>query len=290
MPSPELTEEQDSKYTELLSLVSKWSDSFHGHPLEEQERLFLTRECLLRYLRASKWDVGHSLTRLEATLLWRRERHIDDLGSGGQMNDEIRTGRLIPLGHDNNGRPCLYFDLSKETPKLSEIQMDHLCFMTERIIDMMQPGIESITVIIDLNNVSRNQMPSIAKVRAYITAFQEHNPERLGLVIVPSTVPWWFYGIWRVIRYFLDPAVKDKIILEGDWGRYVSKDKLWTKYGGDMEFELDHDTYWTRFLDEAGKRRGEYVRRWESCGNRTGESEISLRGGDVTSNEWIFKN
>ncbi|KAG8806060.1 hypothetical protein FRC18_006306 [Serendipita sp. 400] len=41
--------------------------------LMEVEKFWLTNDCILRYLRATKWDVPSAIKRLETTLLWRRE-------------------------------------------------------------------------------------------------------------------------------------------------------------------------------------------------------------------------
>ncbi|CZT20806.1 related to PDR16 protein [Ramularia collo-cygni] len=278
LPGPTLTAEQELKYDTLLGLASQWNQSFDGSPLAEHERRWITRECLIRYLRACKWITEHSLARLKATILWRREQRIDDLTAEGPMLEELSTGRLIPLGYDKTGRPCLYYNLLKDTPELSHVHLSHLFFMTERAIDMMHPGVESITVIIDLRGASRSLMPSMTKLRAYIAAFQEHNPERLGLAILPTAIPWWFNSLWKIMRLFIDPAVKKKIKLNREASHYITKDQLWTDHGGSLDFELDDD-YWDEFLGEAGKRRGEYVKRWEAAGKRLGESEEYLRGG-----------
>lgn len=48
-------------------------------PLSEREQFWLTRECILRYLRATKWNVNESKKRLEATIVWRREYGTDEI-------------------------------------------------------------------------------------------------------------------------------------------------------------------------------------------------------------------
>jgi hypothetical protein len=50
-------------------------------PLSEAEQCFLTRECILRYLRATKWNVNEAKKRLEGTIVWRREYGTDTLTS-----------------------------------------------------------------------------------------------------------------------------------------------------------------------------------------------------------------
>lgn len=78
-PPKTLTPDQESKYASILSTVQSWatlptssgSANASRTPLSDSERLWLTRECLLRYLRASKWNETHAVSRLEATLVWR---------------------------------------------------------------------------------------------------------------------------------------------------------------------------------------------------------------------------
>lgn len=47
--------------------------------LTEAEQFWLSEECLLRFLRATKWDEGQARDRLAKTLAWRREFGIEGL-------------------------------------------------------------------------------------------------------------------------------------------------------------------------------------------------------------------
>ena len=87
-PRPPLTTDQEKLYKTLLERVSAWTKlpttsakSSPESPLTDSERLFLTRECLLRYLRATSWNAVHAETRLKATLVWRREYGVEKLTS-----------------------------------------------------------------------------------------------------------------------------------------------------------------------------------------------------------------
>ena len=48
-------------------------------PLSDVEQYFLSKECILRYLRATKWNVNEAEKRLEGTIIWRREYGTDTL-------------------------------------------------------------------------------------------------------------------------------------------------------------------------------------------------------------------
>lgn len=87
-PRPPLTTDQEKLYETLLGRVSAWAKlpttsakSSSESPLTDSERLFLTRECLLRYLRATNWNAAQAETRLKATLVWRREYGVEKLTS-----------------------------------------------------------------------------------------------------------------------------------------------------------------------------------------------------------------
>jgi hypothetical protein len=82
-----LKDEQQNKYdiveehlrniTELP--VTSTKKSKETKPLSEKERFWLTRECILRYLRATKWNVNEAKKRLEGTIIWRREYGTEEL-------------------------------------------------------------------------------------------------------------------------------------------------------------------------------------------------------------------
>jgi hypothetical protein len=48
-------------------------------PLSDVEQYFLSKECILRYLRATKWNVNEAKKRLEGTIIWRREYGTDTM-------------------------------------------------------------------------------------------------------------------------------------------------------------------------------------------------------------------
>ena len=60
---------------------------------------------------------------------------------------------------------------------------------------------------------------------------------------------------------------------------HVPPQQLLKANGGDVEFEYDHEVYWSTFVKFAADRRAEYEARWERGGKRIGEHEDYLRGG-----------
>ncbi|KAM3483519.1 hypothetical protein MY8738_003062 [Beauveria namnaoensis] len=102
-PRPKLSPDQEVKYKTLLSEVMSWtiitcaSDISKSGPITSRERIWLTRECLLRYLRATKWSIDEAVKRIQATLVWRREYGLDNL-IPEFLSPEQETGKQIILG------------------------------------------------------------------------------------------------------------------------------------------------------------------------------------------------
>jgi hypothetical protein len=192
---PPLTSDQEKTYDTLLQRVSTWQTlpiaSGKGSsesPLTDSERLFLTRECLLRYLRATTWNLAQAETRLKTTIVWRREYGVEKLTSD-YVEIENRTGKQLILGWDINARPCHYMNPSKQNTPRSDRQIEHLVFMLEREIDLMVPGQETLALLIDFADTKSGQGASIGQGRQTLNILQNHYPERLGRALVTNGMP-----------------------------------------------------------------------------------------------------
>lgn len=53
-----------------------------------------------------------------------------------------------------------------------------------------------------------------------------------------------------------------------------------TTYGGEVDFQYDHATYWPAMNKIADERRAAYRERWIGGGKRIGELEAFLKGGN----------
>ena len=79
----------------------KDKDSSKYKELSESEKAWLTRECFLRYLRATKWHYEDTISRIELTLAWRREFGIagcydsENEVNGKLCSPENETGRKL---------------------------------------------------------------------------------------------------------------------------------------------------------------------------------------------------
>lgn len=282
---PPLTSEQETKYATLLEKVSSWTDipqtSARGSPtspLTDSEHMFLTRDALLRYLRATTWDVAQAETRLENTLVWRREygleKHTKDY-----ISIENETGKQVILGWDNHGRTCQYLRPSKQNTERSDRQIQHLVFMLERAIDLMPPGQETLALLINFAETKSGQGVTIAQGRQTLNILQNHYPERLGRALV-TNVPFYIWGFFKLITPFIDPLTREKIRFNEDMGIHVPREQLLKESGGHVEFEYDHKVYWPALNELCESNRAAAYERWVKGGKRIGEFEAYLKGGE----------
>jgi len=190
-PRPELTADQRKKYDALLLHVKSWTHvpktshkNAETEPLTDEDRLWLTHECLLRYLRATSWHSADAAAkRLLATLTWRREYGLAKF-TPEYISIENETGKQTIFGFDNDGRPCLYMSPSKQNTAKSDRQLHHLVFMLERLIDIMPAGQETNALLINFKDSSSGKNPSVSQGRQTLNILQGHYPERLGRALI----------------------------------------------------------------------------------------------------------
>ncbi|ELR05617.1 hypothetical protein VC83_07659 [Pseudogymnoascus destructans] len=282
-----LTADQEAKYEEVLATVKTWTGipSTKGKegPVMEEEIMWLTRDCILRYLRATKWQPAEAAKRLLSTLTWRREFGLLGL-TPEHISPENKTGKQIILGFDEEARPCHYLNPGRQNTESSHRQVEHLAYMLERVIDMMVPGQESICLLINFkSSKSRsNTSPPFAIAREVLNILQTHYPERLGraaLVNIPFVVNMFL----KLIMPFVDPLTREKLHFNEDLTKFVPKEQLWTDVGGAVEFEYDHEAYWPALNGLCKEKASERKARWEAAGKHYGESELYLKGGDFLS-------
>lgn len=186
---PALTPEQQTKYEWLLGKARQWSEvpSTQGKagPLTDSEKLWLTRECLLRYLRAVKWDLKEAEKRVLASLTWRREYGVEEL-TPEHVSPENETGKQIVLGFDKQCRPCHYLNPGRQNTDVSPRQVQHLVFMLERVIEILPAQQETLSLLINFKqSKSRsNTAPGIGQGREVLNILQTHYPERLGRALI----------------------------------------------------------------------------------------------------------
>src|SRR5271169_6156598 len=195
------------------------------------------------------------------------------------------------LGFDIASRPCLYLIPSRQNTNPSPRQIQQLVYSLERAIDMMPQGVQTLALLVDFKNSSNSKNPSAGTGIQVLHILQTHYPERLGkalvingilpiakycLTIVPTFV-WLFF---KLIMPFIDPNTREKLKFNENLREYVPPEQLYESFGGDCEFEYDHERFWPVYLKLALERREKYFARWKAAGGGIGQSEWDLRAED----------
>ncbi|KAJ5152233.1 hypothetical protein N7492_010528 [Penicillium capsulatum] len=284
----QLNADQQSRYDAVLRTVSSWTEiptkaekNAPTAAITDNERMWLTRECLLRYLRATKWNVAEAETRLKTTLTWRREYGMEKL-TPDYISIENETGKQVILGYDIHGRPCLYLLPSKQNTEKSDRQVEHLVFMIERVIDLMGPDQETLALLVNFNDTKSGQNASMGQAKETLNILQNHYPERLGRALV-TNVPFVIWGFFKLITPFIDPQTRQKLKFNEDLRQHVPPSHLMKSVGGDVEFSYDHSTYWPALNKLAEQRHEAYRDRWIRGGKQIGEIENYLKGENIRS-------
>ncbi|KAH6626551.1 CRAL-TRIO domain-containing protein [Chaetomium sp. MPI-SDFR-AT-0129] len=297
-PRPVLTEQQQQKYDSLLTQAKSWTEipiAQDGKPtttpVTEADKLWLTRECLLRYLRATKWDEPSASKRLLETLAWRHTYGVNAL-TPEQISPENETGKQIILGFDNEARVCHYLSPGRQNTEASPRQVQHLVFMLERVIDLMPAGQETLALLINFqSSKSRsNTAPNLSMAREVLNILQHHYPERLGKALIIN-MPWIVTGFFRLITPFIDPNTREKLKFNEDMAKYVPVEQMWSEFStGKLEFEYDHAVYWPALQALCEEKREARRERWVRGGSQIGESEDYLAGASEVGVAGVQEN
>lgn len=113
-----------------------------------------------------------------------------------------------------------------------------------------------------------------------LNILQAHYPERLGRALIIN-VPWMLNAFYKLITPLVDPVTRDKMrfnpkaVQDGLFAR----DAVWREFGGAVEFQYEHKTYWPAFVQLAEERRARMMERWRELGARIGLREWEMKDG-----------
>lgn len=302
-PDFNLTPEEEGKYQQVLEHFQKFVEKEHPvndvagaprHELLDEELAWLTRECFLRYLRATKWKVDATIKRIEETILWRRAfglvsipGHTDSsqLITAALVEPENVTGKNLIVGYDHDNRPCLYLRNGYQNTASSIRQVQHLVFMLERVIQFMPAGQDTLALLIDFKAAPAEmklsaKFPSISISKQVLHILQNHYPERLGRGLF-TNIPWIGYTFFKLVGPFIDPYTRLKTIYDQPFENFVPKEQLDKEFNGLLDFEYIHDIYWKEMNDIAEKKYELYMSNFRKLGKRIGVSEYDLRSHNV---------
>ncbi|POW06085.1 hypothetical protein PSHT_10508 [Puccinia striiformis] len=282
LPTPALP---TSHHTTVQEDPPEGSSSHSTKKLTEAEKCYCSREAILRVCRATKWDQNRALKRLVDTLVWRREFQVDQIDYR-ELSHEAETGKHFTLGYDNHQRPILYLFPYRQNTKPSIDQIKLLVWYLERTIDLMPPGVETLTLIIDFGDAekSRNsssQPTSISVAKEVLKILQTYYCERLAQAICIN-VPWVFWGFLKILRPFMDPKTAEKVVFDPVVTDHVPAEQLMKDcFHGELDFEYQLTLrQWIPHpgqINSADHRITKYCRHGKGV---IGMGEFELRGGN----------
>lgn len=298
-PEFNLSKEEEEKYQQVLEHFKNYilqdipvNDSTNApkHAITDEEKAWLTKECFLRYLRATKWKVDAAIKRIEETLLWRRTFGVVEIPghtdpkkkvTAELVEPENTTGKNLIVGYDNDNRPCLYLRNGYQNTSASIRQVQHLVFMLERVIQYMPPGQDTLALLIDFKaapasmNLSA-KFPSLSISKQVLHILQNHYPERLGRGLF-TNIPWIGYTFFKVVGPFIDPYTRLKTIYDKPFENFVPKEQLDKEFNGMLDFEYVHEVYWPAMNEMAEKKLEVFWANFDRLGKEIGLSEYALK-------------
>ncbi|KAI3649735.1 hypothetical protein MP228_005367 [Amoeboaphelidium protococcarum] len=214
---------------------------------------------LLKFICARKWNVEAIHKMLKAALKFRVENDISNVLSRGEkaLNQRIlQKGLAYSRGFDKNGHPLFhiqarYFDKKN----VSHDENNAFCiFMMECAKDYLLPWSaktqsnhkEKVSLILDLSNITMENY-DLESIKFLVHALEAYYPESLACIFIINA-PFFFNGIWMIVKQFLDPVVREKIkfVKTADLLQFIDSKWIPKRLGGDDEFQYE----WIPFQDQ----------------------------------------
>lgn len=239
----ELTDISPDHFNRIL-----WSTFIAEHP----------DVMLLRFLRARKWDVEQAVTMFVSDLDWRYVVRVDDdivrhgesvaLRSAPSVEDkafmmQYRSGKSYVRGMDREGRLVYVIRVRLHDPKKqsSQAMEAYTLHNIESIRLLAQYPQDKACLVFDMTGFGFRNM-DFHVVKFLCEVFEARYPESLGVVLIHNA-PYIFGGIWKIIKPWIDPVIAAKIHFtsgNADIQRFIAKDNLQTRYGGQDEWEYQY--------------------------------------------------
>jgi len=209
---------------------------------------------LLRFLRARNFDLPKTLQMWRAFIQWRKDNNVEAVLN--MEFPEINAAKQYYehgfFKTDKTGRP-IYIErvgtlrLDKFEQLMSIDRFKSFCMQKyERLTHIILPGcteaqgkpVEQILFIMDFKDWSTKHLNqrTLDLVKLMSRIGTDYYPETLGTMFIVN-VPLVFYGVWNVVKFFLDEQTRQKIKIFGSKYRkelleYVDEDNLPDFLGG----------------------------------------------------------
>ncbi|RWA07549.1 hypothetical protein EKO27_g7547 [Xylaria grammica] len=213
---------------------------------------------VLRFLRARKWDVKAATAMLVSAVDWRVERNIAEAiihtgESVGLKTDpsadeqgfiaQYRSGKSYVHAKDRENRLVYVIRVRLHDPGLQsgEAMEAYVLHNIESLRILMRPPDDKCCLIFDMTGFGLKNM-DFHVVRFLVSVFEARYPETLGVVLIHNA-PFVFWGIWNIIKGWLDPVIASKIHFTrkpADLLQFISEESLQNSYGGTDTWEYEY--------------------------------------------------
>jgi len=192
---------------------------------DEEKKSMSDANLCLRHFRADKGDLKKAIKRTKYAIKWRNEFEVDKIVNAihnpttdedrklrSTMKHEGSSGKVYARGYDKEGRVILYFYPVRENTYDGKLNIMHLVYQIERGIACTEKnGLEKFIIIMDFEGWTMKNSPPMSVTKETIHVVQECYVERLARVYM-TNAPFMFRTFWSMVKPFIDPVTKEKII------------------------------------------------------------------------------
>lgn len=196
---------------------------------------------LLRWLRARKQDVDATAESIIQHAQWRDKYLPTGRIEESEIQAELDANKVFLQGTDSLGRPVIVIQARNHNMNTRNFEETKrlICYTLDNSIaaaDLDKAPDGKICCIFDLSGLALRNL-DVAALRAIFDTLQQHYPERLAQLWFVNA-PLIFWGIWKLVCPFIQPATRDKLVFVGLGGkdnplrRAVGEQVLPREYGG----------------------------------------------------------
>jgi hypothetical protein len=159
---------------------------------EEEKSQLADPNMPLRHFRAEKGNTELAITKIKATIKWRREFEVEKIKNCFEkdgdpemraiIEKENETGKMYVRGYDKHGRAIMYIVPANTNSTHHELNnIRHLVYHLERAIACTKKkcGKDKFNVIIDYTGFQMKHRPPLHITKHTLDVLQNHYPERM---------------------------------------------------------------------------------------------------------------
>lgn len=130
------------------------------------------------------------------------------------LRKENETKKCYVRSFDKEGRCSMYMYPGRNNTVDLENNTRHMVYHVERAIacTAKKSGLEKVNLIVDYAGFTVAKTPPLSHSRKAVEILQSHYPERIKRIYFINA-PYAFRAFWALVRPFVDPVTKEKIVM-----------------------------------------------------------------------------